>query len=112
MMLAGEKPLAVFCDAYVVDSDSAVGRDEKFDPYVKAGRFSKREHIEMDSQDASNSIRWIFYALPGEEWRIDAYILMKRTAKFSGWNDGFERMEGFLLGYTDEQNSAHLLQKK
>lgn len=111
MMLAGEKPLAVFYDAYVAGNDSKVIRDEKFGPYVLAGRFIKREHIEIDPEDASNSIRWIFYALPSEGWRIDAYILMKRTAKFSGWNDGFERFEGSLLGYTDEQNSVHLLQK-
>ena len=112
MMLVGEKPLTVFCDTYVAGSDSTVVRDEKFRPYVQAGRFIRREHIEMDAQDASDSIRWIFYALPREEWRIDAYILMKRTAKFSGWNDGFERMEGSLLGYTDEQNSVYLLSKK
>lgn len=112
MMLAGEKPLTVFCDSYVPGSGSKVMRDEKFEPYVQAGRFIMREHIEIDSRDANNSMRWIFYALPSEAWRIDAYILMKKTAKISGWNDGFERMEGSLLGYTDEQNNVHLLLNK
>lgn len=112
MMLAGEKPLAVFCDSYVQGSDSKVIWNEKFEPYVQAGRFIKREHIEVDYRDASNSMRWIFYAPPSEVWRIDAYILLKKTAKISGWNDGFERMEGSLLGYTDEQNDVHLLRNK
>ena len=112
MMLAGEKPLAVFCDSYVPASDSKVICDEKFEPYVQGGRFIKREHIEIDFRDANNSMRWIFYALPSEAWRIDAYILMKKTAKINGWNDGFELMEGSLLGYTDEQNSVHLLRNK
>lgn len=112
MMLAGDKPLAVFCDSYAPGSDSKVMWDEMFEPYVQAGRFIKREHIEIDSRDASNSMSWILYALPNEAWRIDAYILMKKTAKISGWNDGFERMEGSLLGYTDEQNNVHLLQNK
>jgi hypothetical protein len=112
MMLGGEKPLAVFCDSYVPGSESKLTNDEKFEPHVQAGRFIKREHIEIDSRDASKSMRWIFYALPSEAWRIDAYILMKKTARISGWNDGFELMEGSLLGYTDEQNSIHLLKKQ
>lgn len=107
MMLAGEKPLAVFYDSCGPGSDSRLMWDEKFEPYVQAGRFIKREHIEIDSRDAGNSMRWIFYARPSEVWRIAAYILMKKTAKISGWNDGFERMEGSLLGYTDEQNNVH-----
>lgn len=111
MMLAGGKPLAVFYHSCVPGIESKAMCDEKFEPYVQAGRFIKREHIEIDSRNASNSMRWIFYALPGEGWRIDSYGLMKETAKLSGWHDGFVRVEGSLLGYTDEQNSIHLLQK-
>lgn len=43
----------------------------------------------------------IYYALPDEEWRIDAMIeLMSGT----GWTLADERREGELLGYTDLQN--------
>ena len=50
----------------------------------------------------------VLYALPEESWRINAYILLLKTSKKSGWSEGFERMEGSLLGYTDEQNDAYL----
>jgi hypothetical protein len=41
----------------------------------------------------------VLYALLGEEWRIDAYILLWDVAGKSGWNEGLERLEGRLLGY-------------
>jgi hypothetical protein len=55
-------------------------------------------------------MRRVLYALRGEEWRIDAYILMRKTADKSGWNEGFERLEGSLLGYLDWQNDFHIEQ--
>jgi hypothetical protein len=39
---------------------------------------------------------------------MDAYLLLWKTAEKSGWNAGFERMEGSLLGYEDWQNDAHM----
>lgn len=112
MMLKGKKPLAVFCDAHPWTSQILIEMCEKFESYVKAGRFVKHEHLEINVQDQSQSVSWIFFAPPAEAWRINAYILMKKTAKFSGWNDALERLEGSLLGYSDEQNSIHLLRNK
>ena len=107
MMLAGEKPLAVFYDFYPSTNDSELIPTDKFEPYVINGRFIKREFILKNEQNPDKSIQWIFYALPNESWRIDAYILLKKTASICGWNNGFERMEGTLLGYTDEQNDVY-----
>jgi hypothetical protein len=53
-------------------------------------------------------IRRVLYALPGEEWRIDAYLLLWKTAEKSGWNERFARLEGTLLGYEDWQNDYHI----
>lgn len=39
---------------------------------------------------------------------MDAYVLLWRTAEKSGWNEGFERMQGSLLGYDDEQNDIFI----
>jgi hypothetical protein len=50
----------------------------------------------------------VLYALPREAWRIEAYLLLWKTAEKSGWNAGFERMEGSLLGYEDWQNDYHM----
>jgi len=50
----------------------------------------------------------VFYARRNEGWRIDAYIAMLAAAQKTGWHEGFERLEGALLGYTDAQNDAHI----
>jgi hypothetical protein len=53
-------------------------------------------------------IRRVLYALSDEQWRIDAYLLLWKTADKSGWNEGFERLEGSLLGYEDWENDYHI----
>jgi hypothetical protein len=58
----------------------------------------------VESLSANTSI----LALPGEQWRIDAYLLLWKAAEKSGWNEGFERLEGTLLGYEDWQNDYHI----
>ena len=52
--------------------------------------------------------RIVMYALPHQEWRIDAMILLLETAAKSGWSEGFERMQGSLLGYEDRQNDIYI----
>jgi hypothetical protein len=52
--------------------------------------------------------RHLFYARPSEAWRIDAYIMMMAAAVKSGWSEGFERLEGSLLGYEEWQTDVHL----
>ena len=52
--------------------------------------------------------RRVLYALPGEQWRIDAFLLLWKTAEKAGWGEGFERLEGSLLGYEDWQNDAFI----
>jgi hypothetical protein len=66
----------------------------------------KREFVCGLSQ--SSGMRYVLYALRSEEWRIDAYILLKLTAEVSGWNQALERMEGTLLGYEEWQNNAYI----
>jgi hypothetical protein len=52
--------------------------------------------------------RHALYALPGEVWRIDAYIAMWKQAAESGWSEELERLEGHLLGYEDWQNDLNI----
>lgn len=108
LMLAGEKPLSVFAGAHPPYSEVEEIPERLFDPYVSAGRFVKAEYIEPVQPGAAQMIRRVFYALPGEAWRTKAYSLLLATAKKSGWSEGFERMEGSLLGYTDQQNDAYI----
>ncbi|CAN7666778.1 hypothetical protein LJR009_006102 [Bosea sp. LjRoot9] len=109
LMLEGRKPLAVFSDAYpsaILDEQLA-----PFDPFVEQGRLVRRtidhpfpspKRGVVDSQPL-DGIRRVCFALPGQEWRIDAYIEMWQSAEKSGWSEASERREGKLLGYTDWQ---------
>ena len=109
LMLAGKKPLAVFVGYYHTDLDLEEIPEEKlFDPYVASGRFKKREYVELSTDKSEFKTRRILYARPTEAWRINAYLLLMQTARKVGWNDGFERMEGALLGYEEWQNDAHI----
>jgi len=53
-------------------------------------------------------VAYVFYAKTAEAWRIDAYIMMMVAAAKAGWNEGFERLEGTLLGYQEWQNDVHI----
>ncbi len=91
--------------------------EREFEPHVAAGRIIERQHIDLPRKDArvvkgikeqQIGMRRVLYALPGERWRIDAYLLLWKIAEKSGWNEGFERLEGTLLGYEDWQNDYHV----
>ena len=104
LMLAGSKPLAAFCGEYPPNINFEEIPVRLFDPFVEMGRFVKREYVEPLRNERILGMRWVLYSLPSEVWRIDAFILLKHTASKTGWNEGFERMEGSLLGYAEWQN--------
>jgi hypothetical protein len=114
LMLAGTKPLAAFCDEYPSLHGVKVIPEKEFEPHVAAGRVVKQEDITAPGPGAPTvrrprrGIRRVLYALPQQAWRIEAYLLLWKTAEKSGWNAGFERMEGSLLGYEDWQNDVHI----
>ncbi len=108
LMLAGTKPLASFCGEYPPCSDIEEIPERLFDPYVVENRFVKREYVVPQAHGRAFGTRRVLYSLPSEVWRIDAYILLQQTASKSGWNEGFERMEGSLLGYEEWQNDAYI----
>jgi hypothetical protein len=113
LMIAGSKPLAVFCDPHPVPPEERFAPEQVFEPHVLAGRIVKRIHIVPARQNSrlqrpNLGTRFVLYALPEETWRIEAYLLMRKTAEQCGWSEGFERMEGSLLGYEDWQNDAHI----
>ena len=106
-MLERGKPLAHFSDAYPAEPDEDIFPEKTFAPYVADGTFESRDFVDLLNAPPPRShphvrgIRHLFFARPSESWRIDAFILLLRTAEVSGWSDGFERLEGRLLGYTD-----------
>jgi hypothetical protein len=108
LMLAGTKPMAAFVDDRPGEPQYEVVPERQFDPYVRSGRFVKREQIDASGRGEGRPCRHVLYATPQEAWRMEAYLLMWRTFEKSGWSEGFERMQGSLLGYEDWQNDVYI----
>lgn len=117
LMLDGRKPFATFTISYPIeDGDDAI--EIIFEPHVQSGQIVKRVVVEPFDKPIQgyrgrtyDGCRHLYYALPGEEWRIDANRVLWRQLDYVAWNEAMERMWGTLLGYTDAQNDwwiAHL----
>jgi hypothetical protein len=101
MMLRREKPLSVFCDVEGFFSAAVLRYLRMFDRHVWAGRFVRQEHrTQEDHRGRHDTILTILYALPDQAWRIHELINLRAM---SPWNPDFERGEGLLLGYSEEQ---------
>jgi hypothetical protein len=108
LMLRGTKPLAMFMDGARHFPDCVERYLRMFDRHVATGRFAKRVQVIPNSVERLAITEWhrIFYALPGEQWRIDAMIELRDRP--GDWSEAREREEGRLLGYTEEQNDIWL----
>lgn len=105
-MLAGEKPAAMFAES--IQFRELVPEDD-FAPHVAAGRIVKREYF-WDDQESGHRFVEIYYALPGEEWRIDALhdLNLAARTKQRPWTNEDEFAIGRLLGYSDDDIHAFL----
>jgi hypothetical protein len=116
LMLAGTKPLAIFSDRYPAKPETEDIPERFFDPHVATGRLVKREYVEPAEMlsfsvvPGIRGIRHVLYALPGHEWRMDAFILLHDAASRSGWSEALERLEGALLGYESWQINVFIEQ--
>jgi len=106
LMLAGEKPLAMFVDE---DPGNFIIPEADFDPHVQAGTFIKGEAV-YRKPDISYAPRHVYFALPSEGWRIDAMHAINEaicTGRRKA-TDEDEREIGRLLGYSRAQVQAFL----
>lgn len=104
LMLAGTKPMAMFSDAVHV---SDYFPDADFAPHVAAGKIIRVEEI---IPDEPYDIRYLFFALPGEEWRVAEALTLRRNlwaGKVTDHDEASRRM-GELLGYRAEDIEAFL----
>ena len=108
------KPMAHFSDEYPAEPAEETIPPDAFDPYVKNGTFVMRELVvplgaaPPPQAPHIRGIIHVFYAKVSEAWRIDAYLAMLAAAHRAGWSEGFERLEGALLGYTERENDMHI----
>lgn len=108
MILAGEKPLAMFyCNA---DSapDERVIPERKFEKYVKRGDVVKQDLLLECAIDPRTKkqvwIRYVLYASSSEQWRIEAMRLALETMRKMGRADeGLDRIIASLLGHSPEE---------
>lgn len=106
LMLAGTKPAAMFGEAVQFRE---IIPEADFAPHVAAGRIVKRDYY-WDDKESGHTFVEIYYALPGEEWRIDALHELNLVAynKLRPWTPDDDREIGRLLGYTDAEIDAFL----
>jgi hypothetical protein len=96
LMKAGQKPLSMF----VEETGVALFPEVEFDCLVAEGALTKRVQEER-------AVRRVLYALPGEEWRIEAMLLVVRLYPPT-WSPDLERVIGALLGYAPSDIEAFI----
>src|SRR4051812_18258425 len=88
LMLAGKKPFAVFARQHVdgFEKSDALS-DQDFDRYVANNTISEQTRtFDMQAQDGSPvKVDYYFYAMKGEEWRVEAYCLLLDLLHNRGW---------------------------
>src|SRR5262245_12342915 len=103
LMLKGSKPLSMFVEPLPPEFEGFP--EKQFDQLVSQGRLKKHVSIEVTvSPKGPAQIRRVLYALPEEEWRIPALLLVQRLCDSlsPGFRPDLERMVGLLLGYERE----------
>ncbi|MEX2642606.1 MAG: hypothetical protein WD270_04090 [Acetobacterales bacterium] len=77
LMLAGRKPLAMFSDAR---QHRDLFPEDDFAPHVAAGRIIRGERSFLSH--GGIDVVCIYYALPGEAWRIDAVHRIQQACPY------------------------------
>ncbi len=105
MMLAGEKPLAMFHDSLPDSGDipEYIIPEKAFAPHVASGTIKR---ISKDVLNCKNgqTIRYVCFAVRGQEWRAEFLLWLKEenlSARLKH-NPSHDEIIGKLLGYTDE----------
>jgi hypothetical protein len=107
-MLDGRKKLA---NMYFEYPPHRHPHEDQFDRFVAQGLLHKEVDVEpfdkpirSPAGNVFDGLRRAYYTPKGEEWRIQAFRLIRGAQRKGGWNDTLERLEGMLYGYEDWQN--------
>lgn len=76
LMLAGTKKLAMFYDIAGQSTPEEIIPEKAFENHVKDGHFTRIEQT-IKSAKTGEKIRYVFFAVPGEEWRAHTIIRIK-----------------------------------
>ncbi len=109
LMLDGKKPLAMFYAEVAELPNEVLIPEQAFAPHLMSGAIVRADITLESGYSASLGrnahIRYVFFALAQQTWRISAMSLLRESFAKSHcpWNEALERIEGSLLGYTDEE---------
>jgi hypothetical protein len=107
MMLAGEKPMAMFYGDADSEPDERIIPEQRFDKYVEAGAFVKKAFVFECAVDPRTKtpvrVKYVLYASAAEQWRTEAMHLALETMMAMGRADeGLDRIMASLLGHSLE----------
>ena len=111
LMLAGKKPLAMFYGEIGELPHEELIPEEQFAPYLNGGKFVRGETILEGAfhpiWKRNVRVKYVFFALKNEAWRIPAMILVLTARRKAEAPDlTSERLIGALLGYTEAEIDA------
>jgi hypothetical protein len=102
MMLAGEKPMSFFTVEEGFTFEYLC--EQPFQQFVARGVIEKNEFSLRTLSQAV--VTYVVFTLPGETWRFHCLRFLK-TARIL-WDGTLERLEGLLLGYSEEQCDEYM----
>jgi hypothetical protein len=111
-MVAGKKSLAMFYAEVGELPDEELIPENRFTPYVRSGDFVRGETTVVGAYHPrlkrNVEVKYVFYALRQEAWRIPAMILvLNQQLKVRMPSEAMDRITGALLGYTEEEIDAY-----
>lgn len=107
LLLEGAKPLAVF---FVNEGDN---EEDYFEGQNFEQAVSKNKILRFEKVYEFEGLvtKYIAFVTPQETWRAHAYFHLKEFMYKRSWCSHLEWIEGSLLGYSDDENKAHLGRK-
>jgi hypothetical protein len=111
LMLKKKKPLAMFYAEISELPDEELIPEANFEPHINSQNLVRSEFVVSGPRSPisgkETKIKYVLFALKDEAWRVDAMTLLKKQFEKTGkWNETCERMECFLLGYSEEETDA------
>lgn len=111
LMLAGKKPLSMFYGEVGELPNEGVIPEARFALFVERGQFVRGETtLELDYHPRwkrNVQVKYVFFALVEQAWRIPAITLVLRNSlKVRRPDETTERLMSGLLGYSDAEIDA------
>ena len=111
LMLSGKKPLSMFYGEVGELPNEELIPESRFSPFVERGEFVRGEmalELAFHPRWKRNvQVKYVFFALKDQAWRIPAIALVLRNSlKIAKPDETTERLLSALLGYSEAEIDA------